>query len=122
MPFFFDKAHYQSIANILKAGDVEAQTFSNPATQGVRVKLEDGSIITWTNSEGNQWAFLLVGPDGYESGHGQTAMAMQANAEDVAALIATFDYEAASEDKSLNQERLDRTEPIADEKISTDEV
>jgi hypothetical protein len=113
MPWFFDRDHYQRIANLLKAGDIEAKPFANPATQGVKVHLEDGSIITWTNSEHQRWAFVLADKDGNFRGTHQTETTYDVPPETVARLIANFSYDEHVNDKSLLQEKLDRTEPIA---------
>jgi hypothetical protein len=121
VPFYFDKAHYTVIAHLLKTGDVEASTFSNPATSGVKVSLENGSIITWSNSEHNHWACTVAGPEGLYRGSTITRLAMDAPAEDVARFIGTFDYDSVIEEKTVEQERALREEPIAEVEAPVEE-
>lgn|SRR4051794_35293721 len=117
MPWFFDHEHYATAAALLRAGDVEASTFRNPVTAGIKVKLDNNSIVTWSNSEHNHWALTVAGPDGFIRGTEVTHLSMEASAEDVAQFIARFNYGAVMEEKTVEQERVLREDPVASEEV-----
>lgn len=117
MPFFFDQAHYRHVANLLTAMEVEASTFKNPVTAGIKVKLENGSVITWSNSEHQHWALTICGPDGFIRGEEITALPMEAPVEDVATFIARFNYAVVMGDKTVEQERALRDDPVTTEEV-----
>lgn len=95
MPFFFDRDHYQAIAHLLVAGDIQARVVSNQKAMSVEVKLEDGSAIFWNNgsSDGWKWTHLTLGGE-LQVGEGVT-LAQGADAESVATFIARFQYDVA---------------------------
>jgi len=102
MPFFHEAPHYQAVVHLLVAGDIAARVVSNPKVMSVGVKLEDGSEVIWGNS-GPEWAFTLVARSevigaeviGGQALTGKSDVASGVPAEDVARLIATWDYSSA---------------------------
>lgn len=102
MPFFFEPGHYQAIRHLLSAGDIAARVLSNEKATTIGVRLEDGSEVIWGNT-GRYWAYTMVlrseviGAEviGGNPITGESTLPAGATAEEVASLIATWDYISA---------------------------
>lgn len=85
-----------AIVALLRAGDIAARAVSNRDSTFVYVGLIDGSRILWSNSTSQVWQCSIVSKDGVVEGY-STDLPWDAVAEEVARLIATYDYESPVE-------------------------
>jgi hypothetical protein len=89
----------RQIVPLLLAGDIQARAVSNNKAEMVEIRLVDGGKVLWgVNNEelGPWWAWMIIDPDG-ETHAGLTGVAGDAEPEEVARLIATFNYPAPLE-------------------------
>lgn len=95
-----EHAHYDRIAATLVAGDVQARSVHNESgTSVIVVGLAAGGEVVWGNCYidvaekvvGQEWSATVVDAEGVQSGL-TSDLAPDADPEDVARLVATFDY------------------------------
>lgn len=80
------------IASILLAGDIQARVVANSTgVHSIEVRLTDDSRVLWSNSSG-KWGYSLVRPEAMDTE--MTDLYGEAEAEEVAKLIALTDYPA----------------------------
>lgn len=85
------------IVPVLIAGDVQARVVSNPKSSFIEVRLIDGGRVLWGISEDAPWwAYSIIDPDG-DLHTGLTGVGADASPEEVARLIATYNYPAPVE-------------------------
>lgn len=97
MAYFYERSYYQSIAHLLTAGDIYSRVVSNEEWVGIKVGLEDGSTVMWTNgADPKGWVWTTVDREGNQH-VGRTDLEIGCPEEEAARFIATFPYESAPE-------------------------
>jgi hypothetical protein len=97
VPYFFDKDHYQAIAHLLVAGDIQARVVKNQSATSIEVKLEDGSAVLWNNGSRVGWTWTVIDKEGALHVGPEVDLPQGADPEAVAAHIAGHPYEVAPE-------------------------
>lgn len=97
MPYFFDRQHYQAIAHLLVAGDIQARVVSNQAAMSVEVKLGDGQSVLWNNGSRLGWTWSRLDLEGELHVGPEVDLPQGASPDEVAAFIARFPYGVAPE-------------------------
>jgi len=87
-----DSQFFAATSALLLSGDVQARTVSNDEYTGVEIKLEDGTRVIWTQDVG-AWVATMVAEGGEPTTIRTGAIAD--TPEQAAALIATYEYDAA---------------------------
>src|SRR5690554_815592 len=89
-------SHYAAIVAILWAGDISVCVVGHSKAASIAVGLIEGSQILWSDAGGDVWRYSMVSVDGDVEGH-TTDLPWTAKLEEVARLIATYDYESPVE-------------------------
>lgn len=85
---------YAQVVTLLLATDIASRIVSNPDADFIEVELFDGGKVLWSKEgELPWWTFTILDPDGAIHG-GQTGLPIDAAPEEVAKLVATYDYPA----------------------------
>lgn len=85
------------IVTLLIAGDIQARIVSNEEADFVEIKMTDGGGVLWNRDSGPWWSFTILDREGQLGNARVTGLASDAAPEEVAKLMATYQYPAPAE-------------------------